>query len=285
MQADAESDMKTRMPIAALLVIAAVSVGAQNTPADPALFSGLDGCFALSRSQQLQAGDQLIVLAADREPEDASVDAVRSRAESPDCARRFQHLQPDGFAQVTVSEELRHDVLFALQDRPGLRVIGGTPAHLSRKETDRLARLASASLPAVWRSKNVLVQALAFGDGERIIELYLGLPEPNRRGSSAPIRSIQIRRFFLVGDQIRASEEYERASGREERVDTEAPILTVDNWWNSKTERTVGFISEDEGGLWTRLSTNVGFEGIWWIAESLRPGLPRTSELFLYTSH
>ena len=277
--------MKPGTLLAPLFVFAAVSVAAQTTPADPTLFSGLDGCFALNGTQQLSAGDQLVVLAADREPEDANVDAVRGRAESPDCARRFQELKPERFALVTVSEELRYDVLFALQDRPGLRVIGGTPAHLSRKEAERLARLASASLPAVWRSKNVLVQALGFGDDARIIELYLGLPEMNRRGVSPPIRSIQIRRFFLVGDRIRASEEYERASGREERVDTAAPNLTPDNWWNSETERTVGFISEDEGGSWTRLSTNVGFEGIWWTAEALRPGLPRTSELFLYTSH
>jgi len=278
--------MTTRMLIAAPLVLAAVSVAAQTVPADPTLFPGLDECFALSGSQQLRAGDQLIVLAADREPEDASVDVVRSGTESPDCARRFQHLKPERFARVTVSDDLRHEVLFALQDRPGLKVVGGTPAHLSVKETERLARLASGSLPAVWRSKNVLRQALAFGDeGPRIIELYLGLPEMNRRGASPPIKSIQIRRFFLIGDQVRASEEYERASGREERVDTEAPQLTVDNWWNSETARTVAFISEDQGGLWTRLSTNVGFEGIWWIAESLRPGLPHTSELFLYTSH
>jgi hypothetical protein len=273
-----------RLLIAVPLAFATAAVAAQTTPPDPTLFSGLDECFALSASQQLRAGDQLIVLAADREPEDASVDAVRTAAESPDCARRFQNLKPERLAHVTLSDELRHEVLFALQDRPGLRVVGGTPAHLSAKETERLARLASASLPALWRSKNVLRQALAFGDeGPRIVELYLGLPEMNKRSASSPIRSIQIRRFFLIGDQIRSSEEYERASGREERVDTQPPQLTLDNWWNSGTERTVAFISEDDGGLWTRLSTNVGFEGIWWIAEALRPGLPHTSELFLYT--
>jgi hypothetical protein len=270
--------------IAASLVFAAASLAAQTAPADPALFSGLDDCFALSASQQLRAGDQLIVVAADRDPEDASVDAVRSREEAPDCARRFQELKPERFALVTTSDDLRHEVLFALQARPGLRVVGGTPAHLSVKETERLARLATASLPTAWRSKNVLRLGLTFGDeGPRIVELYLGLPEMNKRGASPPIRSIQIRRFFLAGDQIRASEEYERTSGREERVDTEPPRLTPDNWWNSETERTVAFISEDDGGQWTRLSTNVGVEGIWWIAEALRPGLPHTSELFLYT--
>ena len=275
-----------RTVIAVPLVFTAVTLAAQTTPADPALFSGLDECFVLSGSQQLRAGDQLIVVAAERDPEEASVDAVRSGAESTDCARRFQALKPERFAQVTVSEDMRHAVLFAVQDRPGLRVVGGTPAHLSAKETERLARLASAALPAPWRSKSVLRQALAFGDeGPRIVELYLGLPEMNRRGASPPIKSIQIRRFFLVGDQVRASEEYERTSGREERADTEAPGLTVDNWWNSATDRTVAFITEDEGGLWTRLSTSVGFEGIWWIAESLRTGLPHTSELFLYTPH
>lgn len=271
---------------AVTFVLAAASLAGQTAPADPALFSGLDECVALSGSQQLRAGDQLIVVAADREPEEATVDAVRSSEESPDCARRFEALKPERYALVTTSDDLRHEVLFALQDRPGLRVVGGTPAHLTAKETDRLARLVSAPLPAPWRAKNVLRHGLTFGeDGPRIIELYLGLPELHRRGASPPIRSIQIRRFFLVGDQIRASDEYERRSGREERVDTEPPRLTVDNWWNSGTDRTVAFVSEDEGGLWTRLSTSVGAEGIWWIAEALRPGLPHTSELFLYTPH
>jgi hypothetical protein len=276
---------RARILIPALFVSAAASLAGQTAPADPALFSGLDECFAVSASQQLRPGDQLIVVAADREPEDATVDAVRSREQSPDCARRFEALTPERFAVVTTSDDLRHEVLFALQDRPGLRVVGGAPAHLSAKETERVARLVSAPLPSVWRSKNVLRMGLKFGnEGPAIVELYLGLPELNKRGTAPPIRSIQIRRFFLVADQVRASEEYERESGREERVDTQPPRLTADNWWNSATERTVAFISEDDGGLWTRLSTSVGAEGIWWIAEALRPGLPHTSELFLYTS-
>lgn len=52
-----------------------------------------------------------------------------------------------------------------------------------------------------------------------------------------------------------------------------------------KQQLNVGFLSKDGGETWSRLSTNVGFERIWWIAEALRPGTPRTFAQYLYTHH
>ncbi len=81
-----------------------------------------------------------------------------------------------------------------------------------------------------------------------------------------------------------ASEEYERMSGREERAETEPPALTFDNWSASETERTVAFVSTDDGGSWRRLSTDIGFEGINWVSQELRDGLP-VHRWFVYTPH
>jgi photosystem II stability/assembly factor-like uncharacterized protein len=117
------------------------------------------------------------------------------------------------------------------------------------------------------------------------VELYLGLPVWNAPAATPAMASVTIRRFFIVGGRMLASEQYERVSGREERAETAPPELSADNWSASETERTVGFLGTDQGRSWTRLSTNVGFEGIWWIAQALRPGLPRTFEQYLYTHH
>jgi hypothetical protein len=61
--------------------------------------------------------------------------------------------------------------------------------------------------------------------------------------------------------------------------------LTYENWSRSETERTVAFISRDGGHSWERLSTNSGFEGIHWIVQSLRQGLPELLHRWLYIHH
>ena len=61
--------------------------------------------------------------------------------------------------------------------------------------------------------------------------------------------------------------------------------MTYENWSRSETEETVAFISRDEGHSWERLSTNGGFEGIHWIVQSLREGLPEVFHRWLYTHH
>ena len=94
-----------------------------------------------------------------------------------------------------------------------------------------------------------------------------------------------IRRFFFVDGRVAASEDYERTSGVEERVDIEAPQLTDDNWSVLDTETTLAYVSSDDGVSWERLSTNVGFESIIWFVQELREGLPVTFRRDLYTHH
>jgi hypothetical protein len=144
-----------------------------------------------------------------------------------------------------------------------------------------------SSLPRDWRVDRTLVRAYRYGpaSGHAIDELYVGLPTLNPAGTSPPIKRISIRRFFLIDGRLTASEEYERESGMEERADTEAPELTYENWSRSETEETVAFASRDEGRSWERLSTNVGFEGIHWIVQSMREGLPELFHRWLYTHH
>jgi hypothetical protein len=265
------------------------SPSAQLHPWQPHLFFGLDECFPVSASQQLLEGERLTILAADRSPVESGVGVIGPASREPGCARRFGRLEsgaPSTIATVSLPDELKYEVLFAIPQREHLRIVAGPAADVSVADRVRLARVASVSLPAAWRSKDVLVRAHRFGSGaQSLVELYLGIPQLNPRGALPPVRSVQIRRFFMSGTVVLASDDYERSSSREERADTEPPQLTLDNWSESSTERTVAFLSEDEGRSWTRLSTDVGFEGIWWIAESLQPGLPRTSELFLYTEH
>lgn len=116
------------------------------------------------------------------------------------------------------------------------------------------------------------------------MELYVGDPELNPPGSAVPVRAISIRRLFFVGDKLLASEEYDRASGAEERVDTEPLQLTFTNWSRSETEQTVAFISTDSGQSWRRFSTNIGSEGINWVVQVLRDGLPAERRC-AYTAH
>ena len=178
------------------------------------------------------------------------------------------------------------EAIFMIPRRPGLQVFSGPATKLSEAETSRLADVATRSLPSSWRRKDLLLHAYRYGpaSGRAAIELYIGRATLHPRGVLPPIKAISIRRVFLVAGRVLASEEYERVSGREERVDTEPPRLTFSNWSASETEQTVAFISTDSGGSWRRLSTDIGFEGINWVARRLRDGLP-ADRWFLYTPH
>lgn len=253
-------------------LIACLAFVAFQAPAGGAesFYSAVDDhCLAVEEQQSADVGSTWLALAVGQKPVPVSVDAVvpwagRSTDRRPryrtDCASGFQsglegddgklkqirlaHLSPlpqDSFAS---------DVTFAVP-RSGAIVIGGKPVALGLPERMRLAKAARSSLPRNWRFERTLVHAYRYGpaNGHAIVELYLGLPTLNPPGTSAPIKRISIRRQFLVDGGMVATEEYERASGVEERAETEAPELTSENWSQS-TEETIGFISRDEGRSW-----------------------------------
>ena len=146
--------------------------------------------------------------------------------------------------------------------------------------------MASTSVPARWQAGEMLVDAYRYGgaNGQTAVELSVGLPTRNPPGASPLIQAISIQRFFIVDGQMLASKQYERLSGREERAESEPPQLTIANW-SEMSERTVAFLSDNNGRAWKRLSTDVGFEGINWIVQTLREGLPEEQRWFLYTPH
>jgi hypothetical protein len=135
--------------------------------------------------------------------------------------------------------------------------------------------------------RNLRASSLRYGPtrAHQVIELSVGWPTRNAQRVSPPIKHVAIRRFFLVDGRVAASQDFERTSGVEERVDIEAPQLTDDNWSELETETTVAFVRSDDGSSWERLSTSVGFETTIWFVHTLRKGLPVSFRRDLYTHH
>ena len=272
--------------IAAILWAFLFGIAAQtSSPGDSWLFYGWADCLAIKGNQQLNDGDRLLILAPGVATE-ARAGAVRTPAADTDCWSPYRSEQPARVSSLSLRDALDGEPFFAIRPADDFVFVGGA-ANAAPEETQRWLRAVSPSLPDAWRAPTRLVHAYQYsaeGDGPQVVELYVGLPVQKRPGEQS-IDSIVIRRFFIVDGRVLASEKYDRVSGKEERAETEPPSLTVDNWYASETERTVGFLSTDRGRTWNRLSTDVGFEGIWWIAQALRPGLPRTFEQYLYTHH
>ena len=251
-----------------------------------ALFYGRAECLAVKGGQPLNEGDRLLILAPGVATY-ARTGTIRAPADGMDCWRPYRAEPPARVSSLPLRGVLDGEPFFAIRPANGVLVVGGAADRMPPAETARWLRQVSSSLPDDWRVPTRLAHAYRYtarGGGPSAVELYVGLPRQKRSGGTS-IESIVIRRFFIVDGRVLASHEYDRVSGREERADMEPPSLTADNWSASETERTVAFLSRDRGRTWERLSTNVGFEGIWWIAQALRPGLPRTFEQFLYTHH
>jgi hypothetical protein len=294
------------MHLAALVHLVVLITGHQSGPADASAFYsvGYFDCLAVEEQHQLQVGSSRVVLAPGQKPLRVTVDAMvpwkepsTERRPHGDCTGAYKSDLEDRqgaranitqFAHVSPlpGDHFDYHVLFAVPPS-GAIILGGAPAALGAQERRRLVGGIRSSLPSNWRADRTLVRAYRYGpaSGHAIDELYVGLPTLNPAGSRPPIKRISIRRFFLIDGRVAASEEYERASGVEERVDTGPPALTYENWSRSETEETVAFISRDAGHSWERLSTNSGFEGIHWIVQSLREGLPELFHRWLYTYH
>jgi hypothetical protein len=294
------------MPLVALVHLLVLITGGQRGAADdaPAFYSvGYDDCVAVEEQHQIRLGSPRVVLAAGQKPLQLTVDAVvpwkepsTERRPHGDCTGAYtSNLEdPNARAKVThfahisppPTDHFDDDVFFAVTPSRAI-ILGGAPVALGVQERRRLVKGIRSSLPGNWRVEHTVVRAYRYGpaSGHAIDELYVGLPTLNPPGTSPPIKRISIRRFFLIDGRLAASEGYERESGVEERVDSGPPELTCENWSRSETEETVAFVSRDEGHSWERLSTNVGFEGIHWIVQSLREGLPELFHRWLYTHH
>jgi hypothetical protein len=292
------------MRLGALIHLLLLITGNQTPPADaPAFYSvGYDDCVAVEEQHQVHVGSPRVVLAAAQKPLRVSIDAMIpwrapsfERRPQGDCTDAFRKDLEDSegarakvtqFAHVSPLPQDQYGLFFVVPPSSAI-ILGGAPAALGARESRRLVDGIRASLPRNWRVDRTLVRAYRYGPagGHTIDELYVGLPRLNPAGSDPPIKRISIRRFFLVDGTLAASEKFDRESGVEERAETTAADLTYANWSRSETEHTVAFISRDQGHSWERLSTNGGFEGIHWIVQSLRAGLPEVFHRWLYTPH
>src|SRR5882672_3391090 len=298
------------MRLFALVHLLVLVTGRQGDVAEaPAFYSvGYSDCLAVEEQHQLHVGSPRVVLAPGQKPLRVTVDAMvpwqepsterrphgdctgayKSDLEIEDARGELERAKVTRFAHISPlpQDHSDYEVLFAVPPS-GAIILSGAPAALGAQERRRLLDGVRSSLPRNWRVARTLVRAYRYGaaSGHAIDELYVGLPTLNPAGTSPPIKRVSIRRFFLIDGRLAANEEYERESGVEERVDTAAPELTYENWSRSKTEETVAFLSRDEGHSWERLSTNSGFEGIHWIVQSLREGLPELFHRWLYTHH
>ncbi len=256
---------------------------------------GLNGCAAAAPGHSLAVGQRLMVFTVDRPPMRARIDHVRAAGSLTDSSAgawvncgwaSSDEERLNTRARLEVPDSLEWDVMLAVADPPaGFLSIGGRHTRLAAEEAYGIVRSLADSIPAEFRRANVLVDAYRYGPEQRhdAVELYLGIPE--RGPDPGFLKSVRIRRSFLVDGHLLAGEEYSRQRGVEERVDTEGPALRLDDWAVSDVETTLGYLSHDQGHTWERVSTNIGAEGIWWIAERLEGKPRRLFAKYLYTPH
>jgi hypothetical protein len=281
------SNVKAGLAVAAFVILLTIELAAQDTLVEPWLLTVRDGCVAIAPGQSLTAGQTVLLVGEKLGAASLPIQAVRPTSEDAQCAREFHDYPPQSVARIVLPPTIEYGVFFALTPGPNMRVLSGPPAEMSQPAVDRWKSALAGRLPMGWRLIEVLTAGYQYGPsgGHSAMEFYVGRPQLSPRGASPPIRTIEIKRFFIVDDQVLADEEYDRESGREERADTEAPQLTFENWSLSDTEQTIAFVNQDGGRRWKRLSTNIGFEGINWTAQELAPGLPITSRRYEYTPH
>jgi len=288
----------TPVKVAAVTIAALVAVHRTAAEDVRPFFIGSQDCIVIEEPQQLTTGAALLVLAPGQAPHSTSVRSIdpwqgagRSAPHRSDCASVFREeltgnddrtVTPVRIARVSPLPPDRFDTFFAIVPSNAM-AIGGIPIELAPAERHRLALIVHPS----WPLDRALIRAYRYGPvhGHDIVELYIGLPTLNARGSTPPIARISIQRHLLVDGRPAGFETFDRVSGAEERADTEPPQLSYANWSRSDTEQTAGFVSRDAGQSWERLTVDVGSEGINWMAHALRPGMPLTFHRFLYTSH
>ncbi len=278
-------------------------IHAQDTPR---FYVGYRDCLVIEEDQKATVGMRLMALTERQAPRSVVVARVQpANPSARDLSRRrstaacdpafvdFHAEEPDvetvnvsAFGRVPVSPWGDFPAYFALVESDAI-VAGGVPATLGRAARLQLMDIVRPFLPAAWPRDRILVHAYRYagGSGHQVVELYVGLPVLSRPGSSPPISRISIQRHFLIDDIPAGFDAYERTSGEEERVDTQPPQLTFENWSRSDTEATVAFVSWDRAASWERLSINMGWEGVHWISQALRPGTPVVFHRFLYIHH
>lgn len=279
-------------------------------------FVGLEGCLAVPGGARLEAGHRVLIFEAHKPARAGRVgyvvtsDSAKQVFEEggQSSRRRFDEVYRNRalWNRIGCWWSLRdYDAPFSLahyemdDGTPGggcplaihgapdsALVAGGDGAPLGADELAALRERVMPFAPGGFSRSKLLLAGYRYRSGPRheLTELFLGKPAYNTRGVGAPIDSIEICRVFLDNARVLAVETFSRASGAEEHVDLEPPQLDENNWFLS-TEETLGFLSVDDGGTWSRLSIDIGFEGISWRISRLSEGSPQGWGYYLYTAH
>src|SRR4051812_2873656 len=212
--------------------------------------TGVGPCIAIEAGWSVDTRTRLLTLAPGKEPTEVTIEELRPwTGPSYGGPRRpptdFTHwyyedvmdYAPDravpakSLSRVSISPE-EGDVFippfFAIEPQPARIIVAGKPRIVGPAERRRLFEGIRHSLPASWTPARTLVRAQRYGPtrGHEVIELSVGWPTRNAAGMSPAIEHVAIRRFFFVDGRVAASQDYERTSGVEERVDLEGPQLT-----------------------------------------------------------
>jgi len=199
----------------------------------------------------------------------------------PDEPATVAHLSRSGILAIA---NLGKDVILlgGPNEKPGSPI----PV-IPKPEADALVQSQQGSLGTKsCMAIDSLVRAVRYGpsQGHEIIELFVGKPMYlDKPVNGSTMASIEICQAFIVDRRLQRQLEFSRSSSQEERVDTAAPTLNDDSWYDV-ADHTVGYLSLDGGNTWSRAIENDGFEAINFDIESVRDGR-RVLQMYHYTPH
>lgn len=300
------------LSVLATLIATGPTHGDEPDPGTPGWFSrhvfdGRDGCMAVRRGQSLRPNDEVLVFAAGEKPVLRRIEYVIAGDSLKPIfdERHFQgvHEDKDLWARIgcywglgMMADPPADSIArygswageaLAIEGLPRATLAaGGDGRPLDSRELADLTRRVAADLPAGYSDSTSLLAGRCYESvpGHRLVELVLGRPFGVTKNDGAVMDSVQMCRIFFDNEDALCFACLSRVSGQEEHVDTEAPELTRDNWFQN-IDDTLGFISFDKGATWSRLSVSAGLEGLSYAITGLGPGMPELWGFHLYTNH
>ena len=213
-------------------------------------------------------------------------DPIPPSTASHPCEHFFKGDLPPFTARVSLPKELSMDAVLAVPETDDALAIGGPPRSVEPAEVEGLTKVIWDTLPVSFHTQSLLKQANRYGQvaGHDAVELYLGLATFNEPGTSPTIRSSRSNACSSMDSPRRdAGVGADVGGGRTRGFGS--PGTRAGQLVPKRQREDARVPIPHEGSLWGTVRPNVGFEGVWWVAETLQPGTPRAFEVFLYLYH